>query len=275
MKKTIVSLLCVTMMLLALCVPFTAMAEETAEGVEVTIGSVEAAQGDEIDVPITIDKNPGIWGINWKVYYDTQVLRFDGIEFKDEFAALGLLDTNEVKYPVVLNGMGAQLEDETTTGVIAVIHFKVFVGAKLGDTEISMMAETGNNINVDAEDVPLTVNKGKIKVTEGLAESDDKEDYPPEKPLEENKPQNQPVGYSTKSSEGGHKWIWIIIGAVALLAVVVVIWLFSGSDEEKAPETATAPEGEPSADDAAFLKMLADADAAKAEQSAESEKTEE
>ena len=276
MKKTIVSLLCVTMMLLALCVPFTAMAEgETPDAVEVTIGSAEAAQGDKIDVPITIDKNPGIWGINWKVYYDTQVLRFDGIEFKDEFADLGLLDTNEVKYPVVINGMGAQIEDETTTGVIAVIHFKVFVGATLGDTEISMIAEVGNNINVDAEDVPLTVNKGKIKVTEGLAESDDKDDYPPEKPLEENKPQNQPVGYSTKSSEGGHKWIWIIIGAVALLAVVVVIWLFSGSDEEKAPEAATTPEGAPSADDAAFLKMLADADAARAEQPAESENSDE
>lgn len=259
--KRIFTMICAAALMLALlCAPMTAMAEaaaaETKKGVEVTIGSMSAAQGDEIDVPITIDKNPGIWGINWKIYYDSQILRFDGIEFEDAFSDLGLLDTNEVKYPVVINGMGAELSDVTTTGVIAVIHFKVYVGVELGETEVSMIAEAGNNINVDSEDVELTVNKGIITVTEGLVSSDNKDDYPPEEPLVEKAQQNTPVGQSGKSNEGGSKWLWIIIGAVALLAVVVVIWLFSGSEEDAAETPDTK------ADEAAFLKLLADADTA-------------
>ena len=257
MKKRIVSLLSVVLMLAMLAVPFTALADEA--GVEVTIGAPEkAAQGDVIDVPITIDKNPGIWGINWKIYYDSQILRFDGIEFKDEFADLGLLDTNEVKYPIVINGMGSSVtENVSTTGVIAVVHFKVYVGATLGETVISMKADAGNNINVDGEDVALKVNEGKIDVTEGLTSSDNKDDYPPKEPLQEKAQVNTPVGHSSKSTEGGHKWLWIIIGAVILLGVVVVIWLFSGSDEEDEgePEVLTGAEKE-AADEAAFLAML-------------------
>ncbi len=289
MKKRIVSLLSVVLMLCVLAMPLMASAEpdnKAAEKkeIEVTIGSFSAKQGDEIDVPVTIDKNPGIWGINWKIYYDSQILRFDGIEFRDEFSELGLLDTNQVKYPVVINGMGSSVtENVDVTGEIAVIHFKVYVGVALGDTEITMKADIGNNINVDAEDIGLKVNTGKITVTKGLTSSPNKEDYPPKDPLKEAQKYNTPVGSSSKSSEGGVKWWWFIIGAVILLGVVVVIWLFSGSDEsdedgEENPVSAVpvnsevtpvVPSDEPAAsseadDEAAFLAMLEEADESEA-----------
>ncbi len=275
MKKRVLALVSVLLMLAMLTVPFTALADEAKkEAVEVTIGSMSAAQGDEIEVPVTVDKNPGIWGINWKIYYDSQVLRFDKVEFSDDFASLGILDSNEVKYPIVINGMGDSVtENVETTGVIATLHFKVYVGVALGDTEITMRADVGNNINVDAEDIELKVNKGVITVTEGLVSSDNKDDYPPEKPLQEKNHVNTPVGHSDTPDEGGFKWWWFIIGAVILVAVVVVIWLFSGSDDEEttdegansvidtaAPEMPDAP-SKMDEDEAAFLKMLADAEA--------------
>lgn len=273
MKKRILSFVSVLLMLAMLSVPFAAQAEgDTAKPIEVTIGSMSAAQGDEIDVPVTVDQNPGIWGINWKLYYDSQVLRFDGIEFKDAFSDLGLLDTNEVKYPVVINGMGSSVtENVETTGVMAVIHFKVYVGVALGDTKITLKADAGNNINVDGNDVELKVNESTITVTEGLVSSDNKDDYPPKDPLQEAQRQNTPVGQSSKSNEGGLKWWWFIIGAVILLAIVVVIWLFSGSDEEDEGEAEmlTGAEKE-AADEAAFLAMLSAAEAeAPAEEAAE------
>lgn len=240
MKKKILSIVSVMLMLAMLAVPFTASADE--EGVVVSIGSASAAQGAEIDVPITVDKNPGIWGINWKVYYDSQVLRFDGIEFNEAFADLGLLDTNEVKYPVMINGMGSSVtENVNVTGEIAVIHFKVFVGVELGDTVITMKVDDGNNINVDSEDIPLTVNEGKITVTKGLTKSDNPDDYPPKEPLQEVVPHNTPIDHGS-TANGGKTWLWIVIGAAVLLVVVVLIWLFSGSgDEEKGKETSAEP----------------------------------
>lgn len=274
MKKRVLALASVVLMLAMLTMPFTALADEPKnEAIEVTIGSMSAAQGDEIEVPVTIDKNPGIWGINWKIYYDSQVLRFDKIEFPDTFASLGILDSNEVKYPIVINGMGESVtENVETTGVIATIHFKVYVGVALGDTEITMRADAGNNINVDAEDIELKVNKGVITVTEGLVSSDNKDDYPPKDPLQEKNRVNTPVGHSDTANEGGFKWWWFIIGAVILIAVVVVIWLFSGSEDDEetdegvsavvdttVPETPDALSKEEE-DEAAFLKMLADAE---------------
>ena len=237
MKKRVVSFVSVLLMLCLLAMPLMASAEAAKQPekkeVEVTIGSLSVKQGDEIDVPVTVDKNPGIWGINWKIYYDSQILRFDGIEFKDEFSELSLLDTNEVTYPVVINGMGSSVtENVDVTGVMAVIHFKVYVDAKLGDMEITMKADAGNNINVDEEDIGLKVNNGKISVAKGSVSNADKKDYAPKEPLQEAQKYNTPVGHSNKSSEGG-KWWWIIIGVVILIGVVVVIWLFSGSDEDE------------------------------------------
>ena len=235
MKKRIITLLLAVTLLMTLAFPLTASAAES--GVEVTVGSLSAKQGDEIVVPVTIDKNSGIWGFNWKLYYDSQVLRFDSIEFSTEgdFSKLDFLPTDDAKYPVIVQGTGNSVtENVTVTGVAAKIHFKVYVGVALGKTEVELrLDDPGNNIDVDSNEVPLVCHKGVITISEGLVSSDNPEDYPPEKPLEE--PERNP-GYVNQNKEPGDgngiPWVLIIVGVVVLIGVVVVVWLFSGSDDD-------------------------------------------
>ena len=262
MKKRILTLFVAVIMVAALCLPLTVSAEEAKAaknaGMEVTVGSLSAKQGDEIVIPVTIDRNSGIWGFNWKIYYDSQVLRFDSVEFsKDgDFSKVDFLDTNEVKYPVVVQAYGNSVtENVAMTGVAAKIHFKVFVGAKLGETKVELRVDDpGNNIDVDANEVLLKANNGVVTVTEGLTSSDNPEDYPPKEPLQEivqhpghvgdnaQGGENGAGGNGDTEKEGGSKWIFIIIGVVVLIGVVVVIWLFSGSDDDDDDDGDNVPE---------------------------------
>lgn len=236
MKKRIVSLLAAVLVMCLLCMPLTVSAAKD-EKMELTIGSMTAKQGDEIEIPVTLEKNPGIWGFNWDVFYDSQVLRFDKVTFESAFTKdLSFLDNDYMKYPATIQGMAESMtEDVTTTGVVAILHFKVYLDAAVGDSEISIRITDGNNINLNAEDIPYEITNGVITVKEGAkdAKSDNKDDFAPKKPLTEPVRHNTPVGHSGKSAEGGLKWWWFIIGAVILIAVVVVIWLFSGSDEDE------------------------------------------
>ena len=188
MKKRFLPVLVTIVLLAVLCMPLTAAA---ADGMEVTVGSLSAKQGDEIVVPITIDKNPGIWGLCWKLYYDSQVLRFDSVEFSTEgdFSKIDFfpIPKEEAKYPLVIQGTDNSVtENVTVTGVAAKVHFKVYVGVPLGETEVELkLDDPGNNINVDADYVPLKINNGVVTVKKGLTSSDNPDDYPPQEPMQE------------------------------------------------------------------------------------------
>ncbi len=208
MKKRILTLFVALMMMAAMCLPLTAVAEDTAISADtmvVTIGSLSAKTGDEIVVPVTINKNPGIWGFNWELDYDSQVLRFDSIDFdpNGDFSELDFLDTTEKKYPVVIQGEGNDhTKNVTATGLVANIHFKVLVDADLGETTITLrLDDPGNNIDVDENKVPLVSNAAVVDVAKGVTSSSNTVDYKPDKSLQDLPQQLEEVTVASSSPE--------------------------------------------------------------------------
>ena len=254
MKKRILTLFVALMMMAAMCLPLAASAEAInipANAMIVTIGSASAKTGDEIVVPVTIDQNPGIWGFTWKLDYDSQVLRFDSIDLdpNGNFSEVDFLDTNEKKYPVVIQGEGNDLtKNVKSTGLVANIHFKVFVDADLGDTKITLrLDDPGNNIDVEPNEVPLVSTAAVINVAEGVTSSKDKADYKPDKPLED-LPQVQNVVPQGQGNEEADKKdnrnrdskktakptkdntvLWIVIGVLGSAVITLICVIIANS----------------------------------------------
>ena len=222
---------------LVLMMGLTVSADSKA-GITAAIADAESKQGTKIDIPIVVSENSGLWGMQIELDYDQKVLRYDGLTVGDAFKEeMDVLETNARSYPAVVNAMANSLtENCKATGQLAVMHFFVYVGATLGDSVVKVEFLPNNVIDVDANEVSLTVNSSfVVKVTEGLTSTDNEDDLPPvvtsakrDAALAAKNGSNNP----SNSGENSKKWIWFVVGGVIVLAAVILIWLFAGGDDD-------------------------------------------
>lgn len=224
--KKISAIFMVLCMAILLCMPLCVSAEN---GLVMTMETSSAKQGDSFDVPITVTSNPGVFGMQIELNYDPQVLRFDGMTAGEPFAEkMNLLEVENKSCPVVIQYMANEIENVDVTGLLVTVHFKAYVGATLGDTTINVSYKAGNNINVDSEEVPVTINNGTVNVTEGLTSTDNEEDMPPKATQATADPNAK-----EESDSKNNSWIYFVIAGVVLLVAIVLIWLFAGNDDDE------------------------------------------
>lgn len=232
MKK--LSLIAAIVCVLVLCmVPFAASAEEDALSMSMDPATVK--QGYDVDIPINVVKNPGIFGTQIEIYYDQKVLRYDGTTAGEAFTEkMDLLEIDPKSYPVVIQYMANNIENVNTTGLLATIHFKAYVGCTVGETKLTVKYSKGNTINADSVEVPVVINDAVITVTDGLTSTDNEEDLPPKDSQTKAAPEG--AAGTTPKEPSNHTWIFFVIGAIVLVVAGVLIWLFAGNDEEKKEE---------------------------------------
>lgn len=138
---------------------------ETEQGI-VKAGSVSGAPGETVKVPITIEKNPGVVAVQFKLGYDATKVKLTKVEDTGLFDAPVMAEKYEVNPYILSWGEGILKEDITDTGTAAFAYFEILDGAKNGTAEITVAYDQAYNTNL--EEVIFAGQNGSITITSGI-----------------------------------------------------------------------------------------------------------
>lgn len=147
MKK--ITAIFLTVLLLSALFCTSAFAEGT---LNITVSTVEAKQGDEVTVTVSLSNNPGIAGLNLGIEYDSTVLE------KVSFEGTGL--------PEILIGTNAvwiATENSDYNGALLLLKFKVKDDAVPGQAEVAIICN--QIINDTPESVPANIIAGGVIIS--------------------------------------------------------------------------------------------------------------
>lgn len=126
----------------------------------VSLGDSKGINGDIVEIPLTIEKNHGIWGGQIIIDYDSDNISFISIENGTVFEGCEVNDTGD---SVALLATQTLLKNTDKNGVIATLKFKIKANTDDGEHKLTFNSET-NFCNEDEEMVEVGFNDGKIIV---------------------------------------------------------------------------------------------------------------
>lgn len=133
---------------------------------QIIVNSTKASSGSVVEVTIEIKNNPGIWGLDAYVAYDTSVLTLtevvNGEVFDDSALTIGPLDLPTYKLSYENTGF----ENTNTNGVLATLKFTVNEDAEVGTYPITVSYNTGDIINSDEETLVFATVNGEVEIIE-------------------------------------------------------------------------------------------------------------
>ncbi len=165
--KRLISVVTVVCVLLS-CVVFS-LGVSAAENLAVTVESKNVSAGETVDVAVSVTANPGITILRLSVEYDTSILTLVGCtdaELLDE----GMISDSYAS-PYTLYWNGALLrENNTATGTIATLKFKVADGVADGASTVVKVSAGANDIlNANLNKIGLSATNGTLTVADKLA----------------------------------------------------------------------------------------------------------
>lgn len=181
-------------MLLMTCVgTLTVYAQDDAK---LTASAATAEQGKTAAVTFTLEGNPGIWGLKFRVGYDHSALKLasvsNGIIFSDGDVTLPeTLDKEQFVYLA----SGSKLEDISSNGTVVTLNFTVADNAQNQAYPITL--EITQAINVQGDDIAMTAQNGSVTVKAGEPDNTPAppSDHPPvdHPPVDNTPADNTPV----------------------------------------------------------------------------------
>lgn len=118
--------------------------------------SATANAGDEITLDLSITESSDLWGFSWEVHYDGAVLTPVDVVMSEAYNANFEMEVTKDKNPVVLQGVGREIQNYPLVGDVAQLTFRVAKNAAPGEYPVNIGCKEGNNIDVDANDIPFT-----------------------------------------------------------------------------------------------------------------------
>ncbi len=125
-----------------------------------TVSSAKSTQGNEVSVDISVEGNPGLALVLFKIDYDKTRLELTG--YKD-----GLLSDWEVGIGRGEKAVWVDAIDNTGDGTILTLTFKVLDEAEDGFAEITLTDIMAGN--TDEDRIGITVTAGGVTVTTRVA----------------------------------------------------------------------------------------------------------
>ena len=168
MSKRVLALFLTMLMLFSVnAVPFSATATETGNPT-ITLESKSAVAGDEdVSVAVSIDGNPGVWGMDVKISYDRSAMTLISVEnggfFQDSEWIRGNLNASTYTLSYEASGFDNVM---TPAGTLAILHFKLNADAASGTYEIGATYRAGDFIIVSFDEIAFAVTNGSIVVRE-------------------------------------------------------------------------------------------------------------
>lgn len=156
-KKLIIT---VTAAVLAIALLVTAIVLFTRNDCVISIENKTALAGDTVKLSVNIKNNPGIWGGQIIIDYDSDTLTFNTASNGTVFDSCEFNDTGS---SVVLLVTQASLKNTKENSTVAIISFNVKESAKNGETDI-VLNEDSNFCNAKEELVKTTFENGYITI---------------------------------------------------------------------------------------------------------------
>ena len=164
MKKRVIGAVCAAVMcvmLLAGCGK-EASPQETgkndpkhlvAPAMVLTSATVKA--GDEVTLDLSITESSMLWGFSWEINYDIDVMKPVAVVVSEAYSKNFEMTINKDTDPMILQGAGREIQNYTVVGDVAKLTFRVEADAAPGEYHVNVGCKEGNNIDVDANDVPF------------------------------------------------------------------------------------------------------------------------
>ena len=161
-SEKITSLLLSVAMLFAVTFSVAAGAEGTGSTPVIRVGNASAGAGEDVEVKITVENNPGIAGIGLIVEFDDKVLTLKEAVYSSSWRGSGI-DPAKNGSPASLIWFNAS--DHKKDGVFATLRFSVAEDAKSTVTDIRISYRKGNISDQYGNDVDPTTVNGTVTVT--------------------------------------------------------------------------------------------------------------
>jgi len=132
---------------------------------QIIIEKVVARSGNQIKVTVSLKNNPGIWGMDLVLQYDSSQLTLSSVANGTVFASSEWTagDLSADKY--ILSYEADGFNNIVSDGVLAVLEFTVSENATVGSfADVSVAYEPGDIINIDFEDINVAVVSGGVEI---------------------------------------------------------------------------------------------------------------
>ena len=165
MKKRVISAITALMLFSTSCVATFSLSVHAISNPSIVVESVEAKPGDDVSVKVSIENNPGVWGMDVRISYDKTDLTLTSVEnggfYQDAEWTKGNLDGDTY----VLSYEASSFDNITTSsGVLAILNFKISDSASSQEYAINASYNPGDCINVEFDDINFNIVNGKISL---------------------------------------------------------------------------------------------------------------
>lgn len=136
-KEKLIAIIGISILVIALVVAIVLLLVKNVGNTILKVESKNAIPGDEISIPITVEKNHGMYIGQIMVQYDSDSLEFLSCtngEVFDQCTA----NSNDVEDTIVIIAEQTGLENTDIDGVVATLNFRVRKSAKKGTYPISL-----------------------------------------------------------------------------------------------------------------------------------------
>ena len=129
--------------------------------------AVVNAKSNEVEVPVSIQNNPGLICLAFEVVYDTKALELTSIEKTDWFQSAEFFTGNNLKnVPVKVCWEDAlAISNYKADGIVCILHFRVKDSAISGEYEIQLFEDSESTFDIDFNIDTLNTVNGKIVVS--------------------------------------------------------------------------------------------------------------
>ena len=163
MKKKAISLFAALALLSTSSMATLSLTAQAAGDPTIIVESVEAKPGDDVAVQVSVENNPGVWGMDVVISYDKTDLTLTNVENGGFFQAgewtPGKLDGET--YTLSYEASGFE-NITTTSGVLAILNFKVSENASSSEYSITASYNAGSCINIAFEEINFGIVNGTI-----------------------------------------------------------------------------------------------------------------
>jgi hypothetical protein len=142
--------------------------EEPTEGLTFRVSSTEAAPGDEIQIQVNLENNPGLAAVELVVDFDTNVLEWiepaKATEAQEDYDGMWDVFVRNGETGVTVQWFGTG-DNYYNDGLFCTLKFKVKDDAPAGESPVTLSFKEETVYNEDEVDQPFTVVPGKVTVT--------------------------------------------------------------------------------------------------------------
>jgi len=143
----------------------TAVTAFAATGPAITLEKKDAYVGDNVSIVVSIENNPGLWGMDLRISYDKSAMTLTSVDNGTFFQSSEWTKGNLSADVYTLSYEAGDLADITTaSGTLATLNFTIKDDATPGTYAVNASYNSGDIINISFADVDFTITNGSITV---------------------------------------------------------------------------------------------------------------